>query len=175
MLDTPVSGMRLLAAPSFCHAICRRIDMSLTRIGGLVAAVALMIATTVGTAADPKSDAKSGSALVGTWKCISAKYGGQEVNSPEGFTHVKHVTPTHFIWAIYGADGKVEDVLGGSIAIKGDQYVETPEYGTGTVLEQLKGKPQTFIWKVEGNKWHHTGKLSSGLAIEEVWERVEKK
>jgi hypothetical protein len=79
------------------------------------------------------------------------------------------------MWAIYGADGKVEDVLGGSVAIKGDGYVETPEYGTGTVLEQLKGKPQTFTWKVEGNKWYHTGKLSSGLTIEEVWERVEKK
>jgi hypothetical protein len=149
--------------------------MSLTRSKFLVTAVALAVASTTGTAADPKNDAKAGSTLVGTWKCISAKYGGQEVNRPEGFTHVKHVTPTHFMWAIYGADGKVEDVLGGSIAIKGDGYVETPEYGTGTVLERLKGKPQTFAWKVEGNRWYHAGKLSSGLTIEEVWERVEKK
>ena len=64
---------------------------------------------------------------------------------------------------------------GGSYTLKGDDYVETPEYGLGDTLDQLKGKPQEFKGKVEGNKWHHTGKLSSGTTIEEVWERVEKK
>jgi hypothetical protein len=29
--------------------------------------------------------------------------------------------------------------------------------------------------KVDGNKLHQNGKLNSGLTIEEVWERVEKK
>jgi hypothetical protein len=146
-----------------------------TRIGFLEAAVALMIATTIATAAEPKGDAKAGDTLVGTWKCISAKYDGKEVNRPEGFTQVKHVTPTQFMWAVYDKEGKVASALGGSIAIKGDKYVETPEYWTGDGLDQLKGKPQEFTWKVEGNKWHHTGKLSTGLAIEEVWERVDKK
>lgn len=149
--------------------------MSLTRIGGLAAAVVLMVATTTGTAADPKSDAKAGSPLVGTWKVVSAKYGGNEVNRPEGFTHVKHVTPTHFMWAVYDGEGKVMSALGGSIAVKGDKYVETPAYWFGDGLEQLKGKPQEFTWKIDGNKWYHSGKLSSGLTIEEVWERVEKK
>jgi hypothetical protein len=79
------------------------------------------------------------------------------------------------MWAAYGADGKVTDALGGTYTLKGDEYVETPEYGVGDVLDQLKGKPQVFKWKIEGNKWYHTGKLSSGLTIEEVWERVEKK
>ena len=40
-------------------------------------------------------------------------------------------------------------------------------------LHGLKGKPQSFTWKVEGNKWLHSGTLSSGATIEEVWERVE--
>ena len=47
--------------------------------------------------------------------------------------------------------------------------------GVGDVLQMLKGKPQSFECKVEGNKWYHTGKLSTGLTVEEVWERVEKK
>src|SRR5438270_540656 len=94
---------------------------------------------------------------------------------PEGYTHLKHVTPTQFMWASYDGEGKVEAALGGGYTLKGDSYVETPEYGVGDVLGQLKGKPQAFKWKVEGNKWHHTGKLSSGLTIEEVWERVERK
>jgi hypothetical protein len=79
------------------------------------------------------------------------------------------------MWAAHDKDGKVTQALGGPCTLKGDQYQETPEYGLGDVLEQLKGKAQSFKWKVEGNKWHHDGKLSSGLTIEEVWERVEKK
>ena len=65
--------------------------------------------------------------------------------------------------------------LGGAYTLKGDEYVETPEYGLGSDLDLLKGKPQAFKWRIEGNKWHHTGKLSDGLTIEEVWERVEMK
>jgi hypothetical protein len=113
--------------------------------------------------------------LVGTWKAISAKYGGKEVQRAEGFTHLKHVTPTQFTWVIYGKDGKMIATLGGAYTLKGDEYVETPEYGVGAVFDQLKGKDQVFKWKVEGNKWYHTGKLSGGLTIEEVWERIEKK
>jgi hypothetical protein len=75
----------------------------------------------------------------------------------------------------YDKDGKVDAALGGPYTLKGDKYEETPEYGIGDVLELLKGKPQSFECKVEANKLHQNGKLSSGLTIEEVWERVEKK
>jgi hypothetical protein len=113
--------------------------------------------------------------LVGTWKCLSAKYDGKEAGRPEGYTLLKHVTPTSFMWAIYDSDGKVVGALGGSVTIKGEDYVETPEYSVGEGLDALKGKAQEFKWKVDGNKWLHNGKLSSGLTIEEVWERVTKK
>src|SRR5262245_54887063 len=76
-------------------------------------------------AEEPKqAGAKADNPLVGTWKVISAKYSGQEVQRPEGHTHLKHVTPTQFMWAIYDKDGKVEATLGGSYLVKGDQYVE---------------------------------------------------
>jgi hypothetical protein len=69
----------------------------------------------------------------------------------------------------------VTSALGGSYTLKGEAYEEVPEYGVGEgLLEALKGKTQSFKWKIEGNKWHHTGKLSTGQTIEEVWERVEK-
>jgi hypothetical protein len=143
--------------------------MSRTRL--LLLAVVVSVTAACAVADEPKPDNK----LIGTWKAVSAKYGGTEVKRPEGFTQLKHVTPTQFMWAAYGADGKVTDALGGTYTLKGDEYVETPEYGVGDVLDQLKGKPQVFKWKVEGNKWYHTGVLSSGLTIEEMWERVEKK
>jgi hypothetical protein len=141
----------------------------------LAVATALVLVAAVGRGDEPKGGAKSDNKLIGTWKSVSAKYGGEDAPRPEGMTVLKHVTPTQFMWAIYDKDGKVLACLGGTYTLKGEDYVETPEYGIGDVLEQLKGKPQEFKWKIEGNKWHHTGKLSTGLSIEEVWERVEKK
>jgi hypothetical protein len=136
----------------------------------MLAAVAVVVTV---TADEPR--AKTENKLVGTWKSVSAKYDGKEVKRPEGYTQLKHVTPTQFMWAIYDGEGKVLAALGGSYTLKGNDYVELPEYGLGEVLDQLKGKQQQFTWKIEGNKWYNTGTLSSGLTIDEVWERVEKK
>jgi hypothetical protein len=149
-------------------------QITTTVLLSLVAALALTAAHS--GADDPKKEeAKPGNKLVGTWKLISAKYASKEVKRPEGTTRIKHVTPAQFMWVHYDKDGKVTWGWGGTYTLKGEQYIETPEYGVGGVPDRYKGKPQKFKWKVKGNKWYHTGKLSSGLTIEEVWERVEKK
>ncbi|HZU39372.1 MAG TPA: hypothetical protein VFA18_25830, partial [Gemmataceae bacterium] len=122
-----------------------------------------------------KAEAKPENKLVGTWKLVSAKYDGQEAKLPEGTTMLKHVTSTQFMWATYDKDGMVASVWGGPHTLKGDKYQETPEYGIGGAFKLLKGKAQSFKWKVESNKWYLDGKLSSGQTIEEVWDRVEKK
>ena len=149
-------------------------QITLTVFFTLIAAMAF---TAARSAADEpkKAEAKPENKLVGTWKLISAKYDGTEIKLPEGETTLKHVTTTQFMWATYDKDGKVSAALGGPCTLKGDKYEETPEYGIGDVIEQLKGKQQSFKWKVADNKWYHNGKLSSGLTIEEVWERVPKK
>jgi hypothetical protein len=109
--------------------------------------------------------------LIGTWKMVSAKYGGSEFAFPEGTTTIKHVTPSHFMWASYDKEGIVSRSAGGTYVLKGEAYVETPEYGISSDFDTIKGKNQEFTWKVDGNKWLHNGKLSNGLTIEEVWER----
>ena len=141
----------------------------------LLVIVALAVTATTARPAEPKGDMKSENKLVGTWKLVSAKYGGQEFKFEEGIATIKHVTPTQFMWASYDKDGKVTRSAGGGYTLKGEVYEETPEYGISRDFEGIKGKAQTFKWKVEGNKWYHNGQLSSGLTIEEVWERVEKK
>ena len=124
---------------------------------------------------EPKDKAQTPNKLVGTWKLVSAKYGGREVNFPEGTTHIKHVTPTHFMWATYDQNGKVTRAAGGTYTLNGDAYEETPEYGVGEESELLRGKIQSFKFKIDGNTWHHDGKLSNDLTIEEVWARADGK
>jgi hypothetical protein len=151
--------------------------MTIVRCFAPCAVVALLVAATaaLAPAVDAAAEFKNESQLVGTWKLSSAKYGGQAHEFPEGQTMLKHVTPTQFTWLTYDEGGAVTRTAGGPYVIKGEEYVETPEYGLGADFELVKGKEQKFTWKVEGNKWHHTGALSNGLTIEEVWERVEAK
>ena len=153
----------------------KRVTTSLQSAWRLALIVALVITAVTARSAEPKADANSENKLVGTWKLVSAKYGGEEFKFEEGVTTVKHVTTTQFMWASYDQDGKVTRAAGGDYTIKGEVYEETPRYGVSSDFDLIKGKAQTFQWKVEGNKWHHNGKLSNGLTIEEVWERVEKK
>lgn len=143
-----------------------------TRLRSHLAPLALLVACAAPVAAD---DPPKPEALIGTWKLVSGKYGDQEVTPPPGIGMLKHVTPTQFMWLTHGEDGTISRAGGGPYTLKGDAYEELPEYGLGADFELLKGKPQTFTCKIEGNRWHHTGKLSNGLAVEEVWERVEKK
>lgn len=137
--------------------------------------LALAVAAATAQSGEAKADTKSENKLVGTWKLVSAKYGGEEFKFEEGLTTVKHVTPTQFMWASYDKDGKVTRAAGGDYTLKGEVYEESPKYGISEDFDEIKGKAQTFKWKVEGNKWYHNGKLSNGLTIEEVWVRVERR
>src|SRR5688572_28898745 len=121
----------------------------------LVMVIALMAVTTTANSAESKPDAKPENKLVGTWKMVSAKYGGEVFNIGEGLTTFKHVTPSQFMWVTYDKDGKVTRTAGGSYTIKGEAYDEVPEYGLSADFDVIKGKAQTFKWKVEGNKWYH--------------------
>lgn len=140
----------------------------------LAVAVALVPALSAGD--DPnKADGQPAITLVGAWKRISARYDGKETKLTKCETVLKQVTSTHFLWARYGEDSKVTHALGGPCTFKGDKYVETPEFALRGVPDEIKGKPQVYNSRVEGNKWYLTGKLRSGQTAEEVWERVEKK
>jgi hypothetical protein len=137
--------------------------------------IGLMIAVAHSVAEDSQEQSKTQQDIIGSWTLVSAKYNGTDFSFPEGSTHIKHVTPTQFMWATYDKDGRVNRTAGGSYTLKGDAYEETPEYGISQDFDIIKGKAQSFKCRIEGNKWHHDGKLSNGLTIEEVWQRVERK
>src|ERR1051325_5462030 len=134
----------------------------------MTTAMALAL-TAAATAEEPKSENK----LVGAWKQVSAKFGGKEAKFGEGSTTLKFITPEQFMWVTFTKDGRVTRAAGGHYTLKGDAYVEHPAYGMSSDFQVIKGAPQKFTCKLEGNKWRHNGALSNGLTIEEVWEREE--
>ena len=139
--------------------------MSLGFLGGVTAA-----RSTAGDAT--KADARTHNSLVGTWKQVSSKFNSKEFRPAAGTTLIKHVTQSQFMFVDYDKDGKINDAFGVPYTLKGDKYEETALYGVGD-FHGLKGQTQS-TWKVENNKWYHSGMLSSGAKIDEVWERVEK-
>jgi hypothetical protein len=110
--------------------------------------------------------------LIGTWKMVSAKFGGQTSELPQRLHVLKHITPTHMTWMrIQPESGEVVAMACGKWKLDGDQFSDMPEFGMGPDFATVKGGTHTFTCKIVGDRWHHTGKLQTGLTIEEVWER----
>jgi hypothetical protein len=110
--------------------------------------------------------------LIGTWKIVSGKYGGREGGPGEGTT-LKHITPAHFMVVSYNTKtGEVTRAFGGTHVVDGAHYKETPRYGFGSDFQAVRDQEHTFECKVEADRLYQTGKLASGLTIEEVWERI---
>ena len=132
----------------------------------------LVIVSPMAFAADPVPEAELSKHLVGTWKMVSAKFGGKDSDLPTRLTVLKHVTPTHMTWMRSDPKtGEVVAMASGVWKISGDQYSDTPTMGMGSQFATVKGGTHTFTCRIVGDKWFHTGKLETGLTIEEVWER----
>jgi hypothetical protein len=143
----------------------------------LLAMIISFTSTTPSLAADePRPDSKLGDKLIGTWKLVSAKpcMGDKKADcrrerrpssTSPGPVHVAFLRAR---WPAHEGYRRELHAQGGT------DYVESPEYSVSGDFDLIKGKAQSFTCKIEGNKWFHNGKLSNGLTIEEVWERVQK-
>ena len=123
-------------------------------------------------AADPVPDDQLSTELIGTWKMISAKFGGRESNLPSRLDVLKHVTLTHVTWM--RSDPKTGNVVAmacGRWELEGNRFSDTPESGMGGDFAIVKDKTHTFICKIVGDLWYHNGMLENGMNIQEVWER----
>ena len=112
-------------------------------------------------------------ALVGTWKMTSMKVDGQPNDLPDSSVTYKHVTPAGFVWLSFRKDtGVMYRSAGGTYALRGDSYTEKIEYGMGDDFDVVKNASHAFTCRIEGDTWHHSGKLSNGVSIDEQWVRV---
>jgi hypothetical protein len=112
-------------------------------------------------AAPQAAVAPPGSKVWGTWEHTFE-------DAPE-LRQVKIINRTHFVWVTYNRqDGTPRSVGGGTYTIDEESYKEKFEFGGA----DLVGKEQTFTAKFEEDKWQHSGKLSNGVDINEVWRKV---
>jgi len=56
--------------------------------------------------------------------------------------------------------------------LQGATYTETVEFFLPAGMKVYLGKEQVFTIRVEGDKLFQSGKLSDGMKIEEIWQRV---
>jgi len=111
--------------------------------------------------------------LIGTWKMLSANYGGSENDIPKRLIVLKYVTQTHFIWIrINPENQEIVQSAGGTYSVMDDTYTESAVYGFGADFNIVRDQNFSFNWKIEDDKWYHTTTLANGLKIEEIWERV---
>lgn len=137
---------------------------------GTVAALAF-------TAALPGAEKSSNDASshLGTWRLVSTKYGDAKEFSDVSNSgpHIKMISSNHFIWVIYDSKTKlVASSMGGSCRLQGSNYTETVEFYLPKGMDVYLGKEQAFTIRVEGDRLFQSGKLSDGMNIEEIWQRV---
>ncbi len=90
--------------------------------------------------------------------------------APQGQT-VKILTEERFAFGLHARNEIIAG--GGRYVLDGDSYTETIEYHW---MPSLVGKTVVFDCDLDGDIWHHTGKIKTGggvLVIDEVWERIE--
>jgi hypothetical protein len=86
---------------------------------------------------------------------------------------LKFINRTHFVWVTYNReDGKPLLVCGGTYTADGNTYKENCEFGGPGLPADLVGKEQVFTAEIDGDKWMHSGTLSNGFEVKEVWRKL---
>jgi hypothetical protein len=110
-------------------------------------------------------------ALAGLWQITARMNNGQLSPMPKAARKtIKIFSKTRFQWAAINTQtGDFSGTGGGIYTLKDGKYTETLEFFSRD--SSRVGMSLSFDALVEGNKWTHTGKSSTGNAVHEVWER----
>ena len=120
------------------------------------------------------SDEEIRKQLVGSWRIVSASFGGVPSELHKNSITIKHITPVHIIWIGYQPDDRnIFRSAGGSWKVKDGKYIETMRYGLDPKFkENTFGKDFIFECRFEGDLWIQTGKLADGSEMIETWQRI---
>jgi hypothetical protein len=140
----------------------------MTRSHAIATAIGLVVLLAVGIGAAAYDQSAPGGArgrLEGTWEHTFE-------NAPE-HRQVKIINQTHFVWVTYNReDGRPLLLGGGTYTFDGKTFKEKYEFGGPGLPAELVGKQQVFTAELDKDKWTHSGTLTNGVRVEEIWRRV---
>jgi len=112
--------------------------------------------------------------LVGSWRIVSASFGGVPSELHKKSITIKHITPVHVIWIGYQPDDRrIFRSAGGSWKVAQGKYIETMRYGLDEKFRQNTfGKDFPFDCRFEGDLWIQSAKLPDGSDMIEIWQRI---
>jgi hypothetical protein len=112
--------------------------------------------------------------LVGSWRIVSASFGGVPSELHKNSITIKHITPVHIIWIGYQPeDRKIFRSAGGSWKVVDGKYIETMRYGLDEKFKQNTfGKEYSFDCRFEEDRWVQSAKLPDGGDMIEIWQRI---
>ena len=112
--------------------------------------------------------------LIGSWRIVSASFGGVPSELHEKSITIKHITPVHIIWIGYQPDDRrIFRSAGGSWNVVQGKYIETMRYGLDENFKQsIFGKEFAFDCRFEGDLWIQSAKLPDGSDMIETWQRI---
>ena len=109
--------------------------------------------------------------LAGSWRITDRMREGEMQAMRQGPRKtIKMITGTRFQWAAFNPDTKQFSGTGGGTAeMKDGKYIEHIEFFSRNA--DRVGATLSFDYKVDGDKWDHSGKSSAGSPIREIWTR----
>lgn len=112
--------------------------------------------------------------LVGSWRIVSASFGGVPSDLHRKSITIKHITPVHIIWIGYQPDDRrIFRSAGGSWKVVQGKYIETMRYGLDEKFKQNTfGRDFPFDCRFEGDLWIQSAKLPDGSDMIETWQRI---
>ena len=107
--------------------------------------------------------------LAGSWRITDRMRDGRMQAMRLGSRKtIKMITGSRFQWAAFDPESKrFSGTGGGSITLENGKYSEHIEFFSRNA--DRVGATLTFDYEVEGDKWMHSGKSSSGNPIKEIW------
>ncbi|MCE7996695.1 MAG: membrane or secreted protein [Roseivirga sp.] len=109
--------------------------------------------------------------LAGAWRITDRMRNGTMQAMRQGPRKtIKMITGSRFQWAAFNPETKqFSGTGGGSVTLKGGVYTEHIEFFSRNA--ERVGASLSFDYKVDGDKWDHSGMSSSGNPIREIWTR----
>lgn len=107
--------------------------------------------------------------LAGAWRITDRMQGGEMQAMQQGARKtIKMITGSRFQWAAFNPETKqFSGTGGGRVTLENGKYSEHIEFFSRN--PERVGANLTFDYKVNGNKWEHSGFSSSGDPIKEIW------